>query len=188
MYLFFPVINKVLSILSQTELKLVLTSTIGTFAFCRRYKIPNKDIFNLSRGDSILWLLTLYIGGSYIGKYKKDYNGIKKYLYCLICLFIYVFSTYIISKVFNNELYIRNKYYTQKIVWFLKKQVNDIINYDSSIKMIQSISITLFFMQLKYNKYLSYIITFFGRLSFGIYLSHVNQLVNKNIFHKVLKN
>ena len=94
MYLFFPVINKVLSILSQTELKLVLTSTIGTFAFCRRYKIPNKDIFNLSRGDSILWLLTLYIGGSYIGKYKKDYNGKKNIFIVLFAYFICIFNLY----------------------------------------------------------------------------------------------
>ena len=74
----------------------------------------------------------------------------------------------------------------KKIVMLLSNQVTH-IKYDSMIKVFQSISITLFCMQINYNKYLSYIITFGGKLSFGIYLIHVNLLVIKNIFSSILK-
>ena len=186
MYLFLPVINKGISFLSQSELKLVVISTLGIFSFWRYHKNPLRDIFHLFRGGSTLWLMTFYLTGAYIGKYRKYYKGIKKYIKCFIYLFIYSFSTFISYKLYNNELYLGNGYYSQKIVMLLKRQINK--NYDSLIKIIQSISITLFFMQIEYNKYLSLIITFFGKLSFGIYLIHVNQLVLNKIFFKIFIN
>ena len=187
MYLFLPVINKGISILSQSELKVVVISTIGIFSFWRRIKNPRRDIFHLIGGSSSLWFMTFYLTGAYIGKYRKDYKGIKKYIYCFICLFVYGFSSFIACKLLiYNKLFIYNGYYSQKIIMVLKNLMNS--NYDSLLTIIQSISITLFCLQINYHKYLSYIITFCGKLTFGVYLAHVNQLVIKNIFHKVFKN
>ena len=85
-----------------------------------------------------------------------------------------------------NKLYIGNGYYSQKIIEVLKRLMN--YSYESLTTIIQSISITLFCLQINYHKYLAYIITFCGKLTFGVYLAHVNQLVIKNIFHKVFRN
>jgi hypothetical protein len=54
--------------------------------------------------------------------------------------------------------------------------------------IIQAISITLFFSQLKYNKFIGKIITFFGPLTFGVYLIHchiyVRDIILGNLFRK----
>ena len=59
---------------------------------------------------------------------------------------------------------------------------------DSILKVIQSISISLFFLQINYNKYLAKIICFCGPLAFGIYLTHINSIVNQNILKHIFDN
>ena len=93
MYLFLPAINKGLQNLSQSEFKLLVISLNGIIIIWNHCKNLNSDIFKLNKGNSVLWLLILYITGGYIYKYKVDYNGIKKFIYCLFCLIIYIFST-----------------------------------------------------------------------------------------------
>ena len=53
-------------------------------------------------------------------------------------------------------------------------------NYNSLFKVIQSISICLFFLQINYNKYLGKIICFLGPLVFGTYLIHTNKIIFVN--------
>ena len=53
--------------------------------------------------------------------------------------------------------------------------------YDSIFKIVQSITITLFCLQINYHKLLAKIICFEGPLIFGIYLIHNNYLVKHNI-------
>ena len=185
MYLFLPIINKGISLLSKSELKLVVISTIGIFSFWRYLK-NQKDIFHIEKGCSILWFLTIFITGAYIGKYRIKYTGIKKLIYCLICLIIFLFSTILYYKSCFNELYFGNGYLQKKIVIILNKITAN--NYDSLLKIIQSISMTLFCLQLKYNKYLAKIITFFGPLSFAIYIIHINIIVSNNVLSKLFNN
>ena len=89
MYLFLPVINKGIVSLSKYELRLVVLTTLFIFVFWRFYKNPDQDMFLMNRGFSMVWFLSLYLTGAYIGKYRLNYSGIKKYLYCFICLFSY---------------------------------------------------------------------------------------------------
>jgi hypothetical protein len=51
MYLFLPVINRGISVLSKFELKLVILSTLGILVFWRDYKNPNKDVFVMKEGN-----------------------------------------------------------------------------------------------------------------------------------------
>ena len=186
MYLILPVINKGISILTKYELRLVVISTLGIYVFWRRIKNPINDVFHLMRGFSTFWLLILYITGAYIGKYRVDYTGIKKLIYCLICLFIFFYTTFL----FYKSIYIGfgniNGYYKRKIIELLYLMLNE--DLDSPIRIIQSLSITLFLLQIKYNKYLSKIISFFGQLTFGVYLLHINILVDHNIIPKLFMN
>ena len=59
-------------------------------------------------------------------------------------------------------------------------------NLNNVLKTTQAILITLFFLQLKYNKYLSKFITFFGPLTFGVYLIHINVNVYQNFLKEIL--
>ena len=106
MYLFLPVINKGIASLTKNEFKLVVLSILGLFAFWRDYKNPKKDVFQLNEGMSVLWLLTFYLTGAYIGKYDVVYSGLKKYFYCFICVLIFTFISYIYYKLYFDELYL----------------------------------------------------------------------------------
>ena len=65
-----------------------------------------------------------------------------------------------------------------KLPLIILKMVNE--NYNSLFKVIQSISICLFFLQINYNKYLGKIICFLGPLVFGTYLIHTNKIIFVN--------
>ena len=148
---------------------------------------PESDVFKFNGGTSPIWLLTMYIIGSYIGKYRVDYNGIKKIIYCLICLFIFISLSLFYNNLQYYELYNINGYYKRKMIEILKKIL--IENYDSILPTIQAVSLALFFLQIKYNKYLAKIICFIGPLAFAIYLIHVHPIVYNyeiyNIFNKL---
>ena len=106
MFLFLPLIIKGITILTEYELKLIIISTVGIFAFWRGIQNPKNDVFNLKGGFTILWLLTFYITGTYIGKYRVDYVGVKKYIFCSICLYIYHISLcYSQAKVIKFQIF-----------------------------------------------------------------------------------
>ena len=92
MYLFLPVINKGISCLTKYELKFVAMSTLAIFVFWRDLNNQKDDVFLMNKGYSTIWLLTLYLTGAYIGKYRTDYYGMKKYYYCFSCSLIYLFN------------------------------------------------------------------------------------------------
>ena len=80
MHLFLPVINKGIAYLSKYEFTLIIISTLGIFSFWKDYNNPSEDVFFLINGRSITWFLALYLVGAYIGKYRINYLGIKKYI------------------------------------------------------------------------------------------------------------
>ena len=189
MYLFVPIINKGIASLTKYEFRLVVMSTLFVFVFWKDYKNPDEDLFQLHEGKSVLWFLIFYLTGAYIGKYRVDYEGIKKYIYCFICLVIFYFFSYIYYKAFNNEFYLSLGNSKIKLPLFLKGMLNE--KCSSILKVIQSNTLCLFFMQIHYNKYIAKIICFIGPLVFGVFLIHGNELIINNflmhIFDKVPK-
>ena len=89
MYLFLPIISKGISSLTKYQLKFVIISFIAVFVFLRDIMNPGKDVFNIGAGYTMIWLIILFITGSYIGKYKIDYLGCeKKNSHCFIYAFL----------------------------------------------------------------------------------------------------
>ena len=179
MYLFLPVINKGIASLTKYELRLVVITTIFIFVFWREYKNPSEDIFVMVSGASIAWFLTLYLTGAYIGKYRSDYFGIKKYILCFIYLFIFSIVSILYFKSYIKEYYLTIGNWKIQFPIVLKRMING--RYDSIIKVIQSITACLFCLQIYYNKYIAKIICFFGPLLFGVYLFHMHYLIKRNI-------
>jgi len=186
MYLFLPVINKGIAYLTKYEFRLIVITTLFIFVFWRDYKNPDKDIFQMNRGTSVIWFLIFYLTGAYIGKYREDYFGIKAFLYCFICLFIFLFFSYLYFKVFNNEFYFTIGNFKIPIPSFLKRMLNE--DCSSTLKIIQGITACLFFMQIHYNKYIAKVICFIGPLIFGIYLIHNHKLIHINVINHVFNN
>ena len=81
MYLFLPVINKGIAQLSKYEFRLVVMSTLGILVLWKDYKNKKTDVFHLNSGGSVIWFLIFYLTGAYIGKYRVDYNGFKKFVF-----------------------------------------------------------------------------------------------------------
>ena len=179
MYLFLPIINKGIEYATKSELRAVIITVNFIFGIWRYYKNPGDDIFLLSVGASITWFISFYLTGAYIGKYKVDYFGFKKIIFCFICLFIFLIITFLFIKSSLNEFYLNIG--NIKIVFphSLKRIVNG--RYDSLVKVIQSITVTLLCLQIHFNKYLARIISFFGPLVFGVYLIHMHNLIKRNI-------
>ena len=146
MYLFLPVINLGISIMSKNDFRFMIITLLFIFVFWRDIKNPNEDVFDMKSGFSMIWLLTYFIIGAYIGKYRTIFNGIKKYSFCLICLLLNLLSSFLYFFVHYNKLILGNKYYQREILSFLKSILTE--RYDSILKVIQSISISLFFLQM----------------------------------------
>jgi hypothetical protein len=184
MFLFLPAVNKGIQYLSKPEFKLLVWSIFGILVIWHTYMNTNKeDHFKMDRGFSALWLLCMYIFGAYIGKYNVVYSGIKRYIFSFMYFFIFI----ALCSIFNTYSetvpgFIRDN--KSKIIYIIKRLLPDDIN--NLFKATQSISITLFFLQLKYNEYLTKLSTFFGPLTFGVYLIHLNPYVATNYLGKIL--
>ena len=186
MYLFLPVINKGISCLSKYEFKLVIMSTLGIFVFWRDFKNPDKDVFNLNSGNSMIWLLIYYLTGAYIGKYRIDLFGLKKYIYLLLYLLIFIFCSYLYIKIYKNDINSENLNSHKEFIFTLRKMLSK--RFDSVLKVTQSIITCLFFLQIHYNKNIAKIICFLGPLIFGVYLIHIHPIIKYNLLRNIFKN
>jgi len=184
MFIFLPAINKGVQYINKPEFNLLVMSIFGIYVFWHTYNNSRTDYFRINRGISTIWLLCLYIMGVYIGKFNIIYSGIKRYIICFIYLFLFLFLCYIFNKYSDYTILVFNANYKTKMKNFIKKLMSNELN--SVIKTSQAILITLFFLELKYNEFLSKFITFIGPLTFGVYLIHINSNVEKNYLSKLL--
>ena len=186
MYLFLPVINKGIVSLTKYELRLVVLTTLGIFIFWREYKNPGDDLFHFHNGFSMIWQLTFYLTGAYIGKYRVEYNGILRYIYCFACLFIYFFVSYLFFKQNHGEIPFKIGSLTINPPYVIRRLISD--NFNSGVKVIQSITICLFCLQLNFNKYLAKIICFLGPLIFSVYIIHHNTIILDHYVRNIFNN
>ena len=186
MYLFLPIINKGIAYLNKSELKICLISIIIIFVFWHDIMNLSEDIFNTNMGYSVLWLMIFYITGAYFGKYEIKFFGIKKFYFAFINFLIYISTSIIYYIIFNYNLESLTGGIKLNIIIILKQLFTE--NYDSNLKVIQSISIILFLLQINYNKYLGKIISFIGTLTFGVYLIHSNRCIESDILNDLFDN
>ena len=183
MYLFLPVINKGIAYLTKCELRNVLMSFIFIYIIERNIMNPRGDPFILYNGCSVIWFLICFIMGAYFGKFNYIYHGFKKFIFCILLLHIFFYSTYFCYNFSFYPMQNIKGYYKAKLMIYLKQIFTKAI---SSVPIIlQSISVLLFLIQIKYNKYLAKIISFIGPLTFGIYLIHEHKLI-RSLFIRTL--
>ena len=177
MYLFLPVFNKGIENINKSQLKIMIITLIGVYIVLKDYIIPKFDTFKMNGGYSTIWFLIFYSTGAYFGKYKKERSLIKKIIYNVIYILIFYNSTNLCFVLTKLSFHGRNSKFKEEYIKFFKKLF---IKRISALPMIlQSISLTLFLTNIKYNKYISKIITFFSPLTFGVYLIHDNISISK---------
>lgn len=183
MYMFLPVVNKGIQYLNKSEFKLVVMSFLGIFVFWNSFFTMKTEHFILNRGYSPICLLYLYIIGAYIGKFNIQYIGIKRYIISFIYFFIFISLSSLYYQY--RDCIITNfcENYKIKLRIFIKKLLYP--NLNGVLKTTQAILITLLLLQFKYNEIISKIVTFFGHLTFGVYLIHSNVYVVKHYLKKI---
>ena len=186
MYLFLPIINKGIVYLNKPELKICFISLIIIFVFWHDNMNLRNDIFNTNKGFSVLWLMIFYITGAYFGKNKIKLFGTIKFYFCFINFLIYVVTSIVYYIAYNYNMKSFTEEIKLKIIIKLKQLFTE--NYDSNLKVIQSISIILFLLQINYNRYFGKIISFIGNLTFGVYIIHCNSFIFNDILVNLFNN
>jgi len=186
MYLFLPVINKGIKSLKKNELRTVFLSLIFAFVVVKDYMNPKKDPFKMAGGYSSKWLLICFLAGAYLGKFKKNYYGIKIFILFFLCIIIFYYSAYLCYILTYYSIDNAKGFYKIKVMIFLK---SIFVMRISSVPMIcESFSVLIFFTHIKYNKYLAKIIIFIGPLTFGIFLIHYHPIVKGTILKNLFLN
>lgn len=175
MYFFLPIINEGLSKINEKTMKSLVINLFLIFSCFGEIKYYNQrvfkeDIFYLKQGFSYIWLLILYLYGSYIGKFKINNNASPNYFYYSKFFLMLILAAFIRMK---------------KIVYYQPKKLILNIDYCCPAEVIISLSIVIIFSNIKIkNKYLLKIISFFSPLTYGVYLIHNHRLVRV----KLIKN
>ena len=178
MYLLLPIINKGILYTNESELRIIVFSTIGIFVIWGDLINQREDPFLLNSGRSTLWFVVFYITGTYVGKYKLR-NNIKKKSSFFIYLIIFICTNFI-SYYFSTD-----KLRDIRIKLLLKIKILFHYRNNSITSIVQAISLTLFLCQIKFNNLTERIITFFGPFTFSVYLIHEHKLIRKYIINNL---
>jgi hypothetical protein len=166
MYLFVSFLNEGIKNLNKKTFRNIIIFYLFFFSLYDTVSILNKTKpFNqLNNGFSALWLIILYIIGSYFGKYiiNKNINE-NNIFYFFKWILIFLFSTIFNYKLHLILIYKKNKDFRLTI---FKKYTNPIV-------LFQSISLLLFFSKLKIKSiFFKKMISFFTPLVYGVLLFH----------------
>ena len=173
MYFFLPLINSGINSLGKKEMEYFCIIIFIIFSLLNQIKHYSsrlkKDFFHLNNGFNYIWLIILYVYGSYFGRFhcsNQNNNKLKSFLlYCSILLF----ATFLRNLIIIHKL----KYYNE--------DDNMRVEYTSPSSVIISICFIILFSNMNVkNNLLQKIISFFAPLTFGIYLIHNHILVRNN--------
>ena len=151
-----PLLNYVLNNLEKNKLKwsiLSLTVIISIMS------VPNKNVFIVANGYSLLWLMVLYLIGGYIKKYNPFEKISSKNLFII----------YLVTVLLSYAWFALTKR-------FLNKYDTIFFSYSTPNNVIAAICLFEIFKRIKVNK-LKGAVKFITPLTFGVYLVHVNPFV-----------
>ena len=168
MYLFIPFLNEGIKNLNRKTFRNIIIFYIFFFSFYDIVSIlkKTKPYHQLHNGYSALWLIILYLIGSYFGKYIINNDSNENIIYFFKWILIFIFLT---NFNYRLHLILINKKKDFRLSIF-KKYINPIV-------LFQAISLLMFFSKLKIkNNFLKKIISFFTPLVFGVLLFHSRML------------
>ena len=177
MYFFLPLINSGINSMDKRKygiFNLFIFSLFSCFYQIRNYSDRLRhDLFSLNDGFSYIWLLILYFFGGYFGKFNSTSHNHNKYL-----LFILLSSIIVIVTWYRTKLII------YKIKFYSKTNgMKSEYTAPSCVIVAACFIIILTKLEIKIN-ILKKIISFFGPLTYGIYLIHNHKIVRNKIISK----
>ena len=185
LFIFLPVVNKGVNLLSKFELKIVLL-TILFLILWKDIMNPKNDVFHYVGGGSSISFIAFYLNGVYISKFRKIYSGVKKYIFCICCLLIHICSILVNVKIKYLNIFTLKGYYQMKFAKILQQIF--MLRNNALPMLIQSNTIIYFLLQIKFNNILGKIVLFIGPLTFGVYLIHCNITVREFEYKNIIPN
>ena len=177
MYLLLPFINSGIKTLKRDYHKNIVIFLIffnSIYYLLAKIEDLNNNFNFLNNGYSSMWLILLYIIGSYFGKYLII-DEYKTKIIFISNLLLLLFSTF-----FSSELHF-------KLSKSKRKQKNILINYLSPTMLIQAISLVMIFSKINIkNKFFIKIISFLTPLNFSAQLIHARLFRTKLKIIKIL--
>jgi len=119
--IFLPVINKGIEYLSKSGLRNVFMSLIFFYIIEKDIINSRGDPFLMNNGYSVLWLLICFIIGAYFGKFKYNYHGFKQFIFYILYINIFYYSTYFCYNISFYPIQNINGYYKTQLIIILKQ-------------------------------------------------------------------
>lgn len=154
MFFFIPFMNILMEKLNRNQARLLVGSILILFSVIPT--IFSSDPYQTSYGYSAIWLISLYLIGTYLKKYDISF---KSWKLLIIFLYLCLFS----------------------FVWDLMDLKTDycktFVSYTSPTILICAICLVLIFSNLKIGNIIKQITKFFAPLAFGVYIIHLSPYV-----------
>ena len=165
LYFFLPLINAGIKSFDKREMgsfNLSLFLLFSCFNQVKHYSIRlQNDIFHFINGFTYMWLIILYIFGSYFGRFNYISHNFNKYIIFLICMSIIVSIS-----LLRNQIIIYKVEHN-----FLVERM--IVEYTAPSSVIIAMCFIILLSKININsKYIKNLISFFAPLTYGIYLTH----------------
>lgn len=157
MFFFIPYFNRLIHTLDRAQFKLLITAFIILFSVLPT--LFQADLFSISSGYSMLWLVLLYFIGAYFKLYGVERRG--------GALYFSGFAFFVIIT-----------WCTKFLPLPLPYNRNMFISYTSPLIVGSAVSLFLFCLHIKkVGKFTSFLIKMLNPASFGVYLIHTHPLV-----------
>lgn len=157
LFFFTPFLNMAINNLTEVQLKRYVISLL--MVFCVLPVFFRADTFKIYDGYSALWLIVMYLLGAYIKRSSCFWKSHARYmpLVYLLCIIV----TWL-SKLLRESAGVEQTY---------------LVKYTSPTIVLASVSLLIWFGQMRFKSHWNKMIYALGTCSFGVYLIHDNPLV-----------
>lgn len=169
MFLFLPLINKSLQMLPQKDLCKILLFCFVLFS-CQGTIFSQKDLYQLRKGFSVLWILICYVWGSCLCLLFRKKKIRKTFLkFCILGVHVIFLLMSVIKSL---------------QIYRLNTILDSVALYISPLYLIYATSLLLLFEQISIeNSKIKKIIYKIASTTLGIYIIQMHPLVYRRIFN-----
>lgn len=180
MYLFAPVMNKLIRALTKRQLECAMALSFVLVAVWPNI-IYFSSALNTAGGVSISWFLTVYLFGAYLKLYyKPDGHFGKKLLWSIAALLLIPLSRFVIEALLKTPL--GKISILDDLMW----GYSVFYTYDSILVSLAAVLLFIAFLNLEIKPgKLANVITTISGASFGVYLIHDHYYIRETLWTKI---
>ena len=162
LFFFVPLLTNGMQSLQKKQADILIASLF--FVFSVLPTATGKDPFHLQRGYSTLWLMILFIAGTYLRKYYAGFKLRKSVLIAVYISSVLLSCFGVVLSVFNPHI-----------------NGMRLIDYTSPTIVLAAVAVILLFASMSVPKFICKISNFCAPFAFSIYLLHEHPLIRQNL-------